>query len=110
MGCRLSLLMMTFIRLTETAQAVANELCDVGHFERALDLFRPLLRPEILREILEAELAALLAHQPPPTKNAPGGQLHIVSQPGVDLRARLCAEPNARVRELARLARESILR
>ena len=74
-----------------------------------LDVFRGLLRPEVLRAFVDADLACLIGNEAYQTKNAPAGQLRLFASDTLVVRARLTKPGRAPSRIVSTLTRHTLL-
>ena len=74
-----------------------------------LDVFRRLLRPDVVRTFVEADLRRLVAGEPHDTKDASAGQLRLIATAELDLRARIVRPGAARSRSIVTLTRNTML-
>jgi hypothetical protein len=95
-------------RLSKVAIRAASGLTN-GCFAAARADFLHMLRPEVARELIECELAALLRNEAAPTKRAPAGELHIVSERHADLRLRIIRPAARAPANVATLTRNTML-
>ena len=94
--------------LTEATVGIARDLSD-GRVALARAAFRSLLRPEVARSLIEAELTAFLRHDAPPTKGAPSGRLRIVGTDHADLRLRIVRPGKRGTATVATLTRPTMV-
>jgi hypothetical protein len=82
-------------RLLTIVTAIAPFLSEPAQLTGAATLFRTALRPDIMRGLLESELAAVAAERPTACSNRGAGTLRILSEAGTrtDLRLVRAAEP-----------------
>ncbi len=74
-----------------------------------LDDFRRLLRPDVVRTFVEADLRRLVSRQPHDTKDAAAGQLRLIATPELDLRARIVRPDAPLARTIVTLTRNTML-
>ena len=94
--------------LTESSVRIARDL-NAGRWALAREAFRPMLRPDVARGLIEAELIALLRHDAPPTRSAPSGQLRIVGGAHADLRLRIVRPGELGAATVATLTRPTMV-
>ena len=88
---------------------LARHLADPRSLGEPPAAFARLLRPELLRALVERDLRGLLAGSPPSTKDAPAGQLRLHASRELAVRARIVAPGAPAGRAIATLTRHTLL-
>lgn len=95
-------------QLVAAGEGIAADL-QADRRDAALARLRPILRPELLRELIDLELRALLDGSPAPTKRAPEGELRLSKGGTFDMRVRVVRPDTRPPQHIKTLTRPTLI-